>query len=176
MIDQATIDLIGGLASGLIALALFTVEIVSSPKRKLWVQLPEPLRWSIRVTGALMMIRGASLTAVATPFSGQHMPPLALLTSVSMCVTIWGVTWWIISHNFKDKRVWSRLIYALSAEQKHPELIPANVTPDEIIALAEARGIVVLNPDQRDRRDLREASPGLMMGKVAPMSAKAPRD
>ena len=150
MINQTALDLIGAGVSGLIAVALFTIEIVTSPKRKLWVQLPEPLRWSLRVSGMLMMIRGVSLTVVETPFSGQHMVPLALLTWISMCVTICGVAWWIVSHSFTDKRVWSRLAFALAAEQKDPGLIPVNVTPAEVISLAEAHGIVVLDPEPKD--------------------------
>lgn len=150
MIRQELIDNAGGLTCGLIALALFTIEIVTAHDRKLWIPLPDLLRGSIWITAWLFMIRGITLITPGTPLSSQHMPPFALMTTISLLTTVAGLAWWIVTRSFKDGTVWDRIAYAFIAERQNPSLIPAALSPEDIITLAEAKGIVVMNQTDDD--------------------------
>lgn len=148
MISQAIIDAIGGFLCLLIALALFTIHIVSSKKKKPWIVLPEPLRWSLAVTGFLFMVRGVGLSAAETPISGQHIPPLALLTTLSLATTVCGLAIWIVGAHF-PVGVWDRFAFAFKREREDPGLIPLVMAPDDVPRAAEAIGIKVMTPPAR---------------------------
>lgn len=145
MINQAVIDVLGGVCCGLIAAALYSVDIVSAPKRKGWLKLPELLRWSIRVTATLMLLRGVGLSMSDTPISGQHIPPFALLTSISLCGTVCGAAYWVVTRHFPD-HVWDRLAHAFRAERNDPTLVPLVMSRGDVERAAEGQGIVVLSP------------------------------
>jgi hypothetical protein len=152
MIAQEIIDLIGGLLCLLIALALFTIHIVSSPRKKPWIGLPKALRWSLCVTGWLFLVRGVGLSATETPISGQHMPPLGLLTTLSLATTVCGLAVWIVGAHFPGG-VWDRFAFAFKRERENPGLIPLVMTPDDVTRAAEAIGIRVMPPPDPPSND-----------------------
>jgi hypothetical protein len=152
MMDQVILDRIGGVLCGLTALGFFTGHVVSSKRCKAWIALPEWLRGTYFVAGALTMIRSVGLLSTVTPVSHQPIPPLAVLVSGSFTVAICGTAAWAVAHYFPDN-VWDRLAYAVRRERENPNLIPVAIERAQVIDLAEQSGIVVMNPAEPEETD-----------------------
>lgn len=144
-------DLVASIMSGMLALSLFTLHVISSPKKVNWMPVPAYIRGGFWFAGVAFMWRSVNLFTLATT-PGDHIPVvgqinvegLAALGTMSYSVT--ALAWWTFRHLALPDRGWDRLIWAAQEEKRDPSKIPVMLTKPQILDMARSQGIIVPEP------------------------------
>lgn len=142
-----TLDWIASLLCGLAALCMFTLHIISSPKRTPWMNLPEYVRIGLAVTGAMFMWRSVNFTSIAhEPLVLGHINAEGIMALVCFTYLIAAITFWVI-RSVLPANVRFRSLWATSTMKDDPDLRPVMLTTEETVKVAQASGIRALKPN-----------------------------
>jgi hypothetical protein len=137
------LDVIVAVGCGWIAVALFALHVISSPRRHGWMTLPEYVRKGLIVTGATFTWRSVNLFTLPQPPSEPgHVNAIAVIATLAMAYTITALTWWAV-RKFLPGKGWFRLEWVERVERERPDLAPVMMEPDDLEHAARARGIHV---------------------------------
>ncbi len=146
MIPQSIVDGVGAALCLLTAIAFFGIHVVTSPKRKAWIVLPEYVRRGLWASGALFMIRGFSLTSSDGVAGNEHIPPLGFLTLMAITWTVCALAVWVVRRHFPEG-LWDRFAWAEHQVHTDPQnVVPLVMTKKEVVETAQAQGIEVAEP------------------------------
>lgn len=148
------IDVIAAICCGMMALCLFGLHVITSPRRHNWFTMPEYVRKGLLVAGATLMCRSVNLfTLPQPPAERGHVNALALMATMTLTYVLIAFTVWAL-RRFLPGKGWLRLHWAEHVERAQPELAPVMMAPAEIEQLARARGMVVnAQPPSADKEN-----------------------
>ena len=132
------LDLLAAGLCGMIAVCVFSLHVVSSPKRKAWITLPEYVRRGFLVVGLMFTWRSVNFLSIAPDPMIQPghinaegmMATFALAYMVGAC----AVCYWRAS--FHDRQA-DRITWAARAAQRDARLIPLVMDRDDVPATLE---------------------------------------
>lgn len=133
-------DLLVGACCGLMALCLFSLHVISSPRRQQWFRLPEYVRSGLIVAGVAMTWRSVNLfTLPSPPATPGHVNAEALFVSLALTYLLAALTIWAVRRYLPGKGharlEWVEELEWASADGLHPVMM----TPRELEQLALAR-------------------------------------
>lgn len=139
------LDILAALLSGWLAMALFALHAISSPKRHNWMTLPEYVRKGLWCTGATFMVRSVNFVTLA-PDTGiiepGHVNAEGMVALIAITYTATALTFWA-ARRYLPAPLWMRMQWLERAEREHPERIPVPLTPAQIEEVARSEGIYV---------------------------------
>lgn len=131
------LDLIAAAVVGWLAVALFTLHVLSSQKRQHWVNLPKYVRHGLWVAGAVCMVRSVNLFTLADrvpPARGQvnweGFALLLALTYVFSSLAVWAAL------KYAPPIVWEKLRWVEQRERANPQAVTLVLEPHEFERLA----------------------------------------
>jgi hypothetical protein len=140
------LDIPAAILCGVVALCLFTLHIVTSPKRKLWKTPPEHLRRGLLASGVLFMLRSVNFTAL--PDDGQglgHINAEGMLLLITLTYTAIAGAVWVVS-KIMPAHGWDRLSHAEQRMHEDPDQVPVMMTMDEAVDTARLMGTHAVHP------------------------------
>jgi hypothetical protein len=134
-------DLLVGACCGLMAVCLFALHVISSPRRQQWPGLPEYVRTGLLVTGVAMTWRSVNLfTLPAPPAAPGHVNAEALFVGLALTYLLGALTFWAVRRYLPGKGharlEWVEQQERASASALHPVMM----TQRQLEQLARARG------------------------------------
>ena len=144
---------------GIIALCVFTLHIVSSPKRHNWMTIPEYVRGGFLGVGVLMTWRSVNFLTLANQspvptmgrINAEGMLALLGMTYMVLAVTVWVVT------DILPERSWDRLNWVRLIMKRRPDMVPLPLSVHEIHDVARASGAQAIEPGEGSKAVVREA-------------------
>lgn len=135
------LDLIAAILVGLMAVCAFSLDIVSSPQKSRWMSLPSLIRWQVRVTGGILMVRSVNLFSLAQkpgPLAGQ-VNLISLACWVCLAATVFSLTLYVLNHRLPAK-AWDRISFVLKTMRQQPDTVPVMVKSADVITMHRATG------------------------------------
>lgn len=132
---------ISALFIGLMASCAFTMDILSSPRSNRWMSLPRLIRWQVRISGVILMVRSIdlfTLSEMPAPTLGQ-VNWIALWSTLSLATTVVSLTLYAASCKL-PARAWDRLNYALRQMRSHPGSVPVMMDANQVLDAHHATG------------------------------------
>jgi hypothetical protein len=104
------LDLIAGCLCILLSTACFAIHIMTSPKHRVWLNLPEYVRGGIFLTGTLMVFRGINFIGMSDKPIDRlgHINAEGLLPLIVLTYTLTALSVHILRQTYPS-RVWDRL-------------------------------------------------------------------
>jgi hypothetical protein len=155
------LDVAAGVLTGWIALALFSLHVISSPRHRTWMTIPEYVRRGFLLTGAMFTWRSVNFFSVAGAagvFLG-HINAEGMMALVSVTYMVSALTWWMFT-GLLPNHTWERLQWAEARARSHPETVPLMLTPAEVIGVSRAGGTPTIAPNEGPEAVEREAAHG----------------
>lgn len=134
---------------GLMALCAFILDIITSPHATGWMALPPLIRWQVRITATVFMIRSVDLFSLAKepgPVIGQ-VNWLAFFSSFCMACTVVSLTFYA-ARNKLPGRAWERLNHVLKSMRLHPRSVPVMMDMDDVTNTLHAVGQPATGPSE----------------------------
>lgn len=147
MSQNAMLNLALAAFVGLMALCAFCLDIYTKREASRWFSLPSWIRWSIRITAAIFMVRSVNfitLSQIPTPTVGQA-NWLAFVASLSMTVTVVSLTVYGASIQLPAK-AWDRIRTVMDRMKHHGE-VPVMVPPSDVLGALHAIGQPAVDGD-----------------------------
>lgn len=142
------LDTYAGLLCGVLAISLFSLFIVSSPKRRLWLTIPAYVRGGFLMTGFLMMWRSVNFLSLANStaplghINAEGMMPLLALTYT---MTAFSLHWWRRSLPAPG---WDRVEHVQDQMRHGADAVPVMMTGREVRDVARASGLPTTEPGE----------------------------
>jgi hypothetical protein len=114
------------------AYALFSLDVHTDPKLPGWVSAPRWVRWPVRSSGALLVLRAADLWTLAKdpiPLPG-HINYLGLAVSASLAISFVTVAIYI-NRGFLKNRGWERTRHVVEVQKANPEMVPVMMNSED---------------------------------------------
>jgi hypothetical protein len=154
------LDIAAGVLTGWIALALFSLHVISSPRHRTWMTIPEYVRRGFLVTGAMFTWRSVNLFSVAgSDVILGHINAEGMMALISVTYTVSALAWWIFT-GLLPARTWERLQWAQRHARDHAETVPLMMTQAEVANVARASGTPTVGPNEGPEAVEREAAHG----------------
>lgn len=103
------LDVAAGIFCFIMAASCIVLHILTTPKHKVWLNLPEYVRVGIFFTACLMIYRGMNLVGLSTkPESFGHANVESLLSLVFVTYTITAIAAHVLSRTY-PARLWDRM-------------------------------------------------------------------
>jgi hypothetical protein len=131
------LDWLGGPLCGWMAVCLFAIHVVSSPKRHSWMTLPEYVRFGFLATGAMFLWKAANFAVRA-----QDMMMLLAIAYLVSALTVW-----IVAKSL-PRLGWDRLRWVERVEREQPSKVPVMMEMDAVIDAHAAAGVPVAGPNE----------------------------
>lgn len=152
------LDMVAAACCGWLALCLFTLHVVSSPKRHSWMTIPGYVRRGFLVTGVMLTWWSANLFSVAgTAIGSGHFNAQGLMALGAATYTVSALAWWVL-RGYLPKRGWDRLHWFQREAQAHPGVAPVALSAEDVTAVSRAAGIVSLGPRESGEAFVREVA------------------
>lgn len=142
------LDIVAGLLCGWVAFCLFSLWIVSNPRRRNWMTIPPYVRGGFLVTGLMFFWRSIDFLEGAHR-GGQlgHINAVGMMPLLTMTYTFTALSWWWF-HSQLPGPGWHRLEWVKALFAKHPETTVMPADRADVMRQAKAAGIVVLSPPE----------------------------
>lgn len=138
-----TLDALASLLCGWLALCLFGLHVISSPKRQHWMTLPEYVRRGLLVTGVMFTWRSVNFATLGGhDMEAGHINVEGMMALIAITYTITAVAVWL-GRKILPARGWARLSWVERKEREDPQAVPVVLAADEVLDLARAKGIHV---------------------------------
>lgn len=137
-------DHVAGVLCLLVALALFGLQIVTTPRNGVWLNLPLYVRAGLAVTGATMLYRGVNFLTLATDVMDGvrgHINAEGLIATTAFAYTMLAMLSYVLSRTY-PQRIWDRMRFFESIAKCKPrgDALQAGVVA-EINAEAGSTGV-----------------------------------
>lgn len=143
-----TLDTVAGLLCLWMAFCIFGLFVVSSTKRRNWMNIPEYVRRGFIVSGAMFAWRGFNFLSLEGVMSAPgHINAEGLMATVAMAYTITALTVWQASAKLPI-RAWERLQHAARVMRRDPNAVPVLVQASDITDIAHASGQPAVGPNE----------------------------
>lgn len=151
------LDILASVFCIILAMSCFAIHILTSPRHRVWLNLPEYVRGGIFVTGALMFFRGINFYGLAAnptvPLG--HVNIEGLMPLIVLTYTMTALSVHVIRQTYPG-RLWDRLRFFESVA-KHGLRRPDSLQAGVLAEIADHNGCgIVTAPDQKpptvDRR------------------------
>lgn len=135
------LDPLAALLCGLVALFLFATHVVSSPRRKRWMTLPEYVRYGLFISGAMFMWRSVNFITQpsATVSAIGHINAEGVMALAALTYTAMSLAFWMASKRLPDLG-WDRLRFAERKEREDPAIVPVMMTIEQVLEAERALG------------------------------------
>ena len=141
-----SLDLIASIGCFWLALIVFMLHVVSSPRRRSWMTIPEYVRRGFLVTGAMFLWRAANFASLK-PSQLGHANAEGLMALFALIYTITALAVWVVRARLGNQG-WARLEWLRELMRQHPEIVPAPMTLTEVAETHRALGAVVATPPE----------------------------
>lgn len=140
------LDIPAAVGCGLIALCVFGVHVVSSPKSKAWITLPEYVRRSFLLTGLMFFWRSVNLASIASaPVPLGHANAEGMMAQIALVYMIGACTFCYVRAALKDHQ-WERIQNAAKVAQNR-DMVPVMLHKSEVAETLRALGAVVVEAE-----------------------------
>lgn len=103
------LDITAGIFCFIMAASCIVLHIMTTPRHKVWLNLPEYVRVGIFFTACLMVYRGMNLIGLSTrPAAYGHANVESLLSLIFVTYTITAITAHVLSRTY-PARLWDRM-------------------------------------------------------------------
>lgn len=152
------LDAIAGVLTGWAALCLFTLHVVSSPRQRNWMTIPEYVRGGFLVSGVMFTWRSANFFTVAKAslVVPGHVNAEGIMALAAITYTMTALAWWRL-RSVSAPRAWDRAAWGAGEARGDPQLVPVMMRADEVIDLHRAMGTPTFAPGEGPDAMLREA-------------------
>lgn len=150
------LDIVAGALCGWLALCVFSLHVVSSPRRRNWMNIPEYVRRGLLVTGGMFTWRSVNFLSVAG--SGVllgHINAEGIMALAAMTYTITSLAFWAASAVLPDL-AWQRLDWVRGRFKAKTGEVPVMVTIQEMVDIQHATGQAAIGPNEAPEAALRE--------------------
>lgn len=149
-------NVLAGFLTGYIALLIFSLHIVSSHRRRRWINIPEYVRRNFIITGAFFLWRSVnlvSLSYVEAPAAGMANRE-AVMASIALSCLVTSITLWAWMTTMPEGG-WSRLEWVRDMLRRPGNEVPVMVDPVDV---AHAAGLQATAPGEGAEAVVREVS------------------
>lgn len=148
-------DTLASLLCGLIALCLFTLHIVSSPKRDRWMTLPALVRFSILPAAIVFLLRAVNFHYISPdPWARGHINLEGFLAIATVAYMMLSLTVWIVFDHMKDKG-WDRVWWVKQMEKSSPGQVPVMMDKEDVVQTLTFLGTPSVGPQAPPREAIR---------------------
>lgn len=92
------LDQVASVACLLIAMALFTLQVITGPRHGPWMNFPAYVRYGLLASGVTFSLMGVNLTWLANrPEGFGHVNAVTALGLMVFAYTICALTFWVLS-------------------------------------------------------------------------------
>jgi hypothetical protein len=138
------LDFVAAALCGWVALCVFGLHIVSSPRRHRWMTLPEYVRRGLLVTGAMFTWRSVNFATLRGGQIGQpgHINIEGVMASLALAYMVTSLVFWAASRHLPGKG-WERLRWVERKERESEANVPVIMTAAEVETHARSKGLTV---------------------------------
>ena len=138
------LDHLAAIGCGWVALILFGLHTLSSPRLASWMTIPGYVRGGFWITGAMFMWRAVNFATLPPDHLG-HVNREGLMALVTLIYTVTALAVWVARMRLPDHG-WARLEWIRALMQRRPGIVPAPMTLAEVAAMHTDRGAIVSTP------------------------------
>lgn len=154
------LQLIAALLWGWLALCVFTLHIISSPKRRNWATIPEYVRGGFLVTGVMATWRSVNLIDLADqPAAIGRINAEGMLALLAITYTVTALAWWTFRRVLPG-RWWERLGWMEHEARSHPNAAPVILEAHELADVSRATGVRTASAGEGAEAVVREGRRG----------------
>lgn len=152
-----SLDAIAGFLCGWLALCAFTLHIVSSPRRRAWMTIPEYVRRGFLVVGVTFTWRSVNFFSVADaePATLGHINAEGMIALIGLTYLVSAMAWWV----FRDvlpNRWWERIEWMRKQAHAMPDAAPVILAQHEVANVARASGVATIGAGEGPEAVARE--------------------
>jgi len=152
------LDTIAGWLIALVAVCMFTLHIVTDPKKPHWITLPPLVRWGFLGSGFTSLLWASNFNAIELmPGVPGHINEFGLMALTWIAYTLFVFTTFVVSKVLKEHG-WDRIAYAEQVQHDHPDYVPVMTPTQSIIETIRRGGGTAAGP-KAPPRDLNAPPP-----------------
>ncbi len=151
------LNLVVSLCTGWIAVNLFLLDVISGPRHRLWIVLPNYVRWGVRVSGAGFLLRSANLLTLlpSSPVGNVNLEAVGVTLALTYTITAVVAFYWARQ---MPPHAWDRLEWVRSVLLREPTAAPVFLTAAEVTKVAHGVGAAAVGPGQGGEAVVLEAA------------------